>query len=76
MANVPSLRLIAYNTIPYFVDVSQIEVVLGPSSALYGPNAHSGVINVIFKKPSNHWVLLLDTTGSRNLNYKSDTRVH
>ncbi len=36
MANVPSLRLIAYNTIPLTSDdVSQIEVVLGPSSALY-----------------------------------------
>ena len=48
MANVPSLRLIAYNTIPVTSDdVSQIEVVLGPSSALYGPNAHSGVVNII-----------------------------
>ncbi len=44
MANVPSLRLTAYNVIPVsFDDVEQIEVVLGPSSALYGPNAHSGV---------------------------------
>ena len=43
MANVPSLRLTAYNVIPVsFEDVEQIEVVLGPSSALYGPNAHSG----------------------------------
>ena len=37
MANVPSLRLIAYNVIPVsFEDVKQFEVVLGPSSALYG----------------------------------------
>ena len=35
MANVPSLRLTAYNVIPVsFDDVEQIEVVLGPSSAL------------------------------------------
>jgi iron complex outermembrane receptor protein len=48
MANVPSLRLIAYNVIPVsFEDVKQFEVVLGPSSALYGPNAHSGVLNII-----------------------------
>ena len=34
MANVPSLRLTAYNVIPVsFEDVEQIEVVLGPSSA-------------------------------------------
>ncbi len=51
-ANVPSLRLIAYNTIPTTSDdVDQIEVVLGPSSALYGPNAYSGVANIITKKP-------------------------
>ena len=36
MANVPSLRLTAYNVIPVsFEDVEQIEVVLGPASALY-----------------------------------------
>lgn len=31
-------------------DVQRIEVVRGPSSALYGPNAVSGVINIITKK--------------------------
>ncbi|MEE9161777.1 MAG: carboxypeptidase regulatory-like domain-containing protein [Candidatus Neomarinimicrobiota bacterium] len=52
MANVPSLRLIAYNVIPVsFEDVKQFEVVLGPSSALYGPNAHSGVLNIVTKNP-------------------------
>ena len=52
MANVPSLRLTAYNVIPVsFDDVEQIEVVLGPSSALYGPNAHSGVLNIITSSP-------------------------
>lgn len=52
MANIPSLRLIAYNVIPVsFEDVKQFEVVLGPSSALYGPNAHSGVLNIITSTP-------------------------
>ena len=52
MANVPSLRLTAYNVIPVsFDDVEQIEVVLGPSSALYGPNAHSGVLNIVTSSP-------------------------
>src|SRR5690606_24985546 len=32
-------------------DIHQIEVVLGPQTALYGPNAHSGVINTITKDP-------------------------
>jgi len=52
MANVPSLRLTAYNVIPVsFEDVEQIEVVLGPASALYGPNAHSGVLNIVTSSP-------------------------
>jgi len=34
-------------------DVEKIEVVRGPSAALYGPNAVSGVINIITRKPSN-----------------------
>jgi iron complex outermembrane receptor protein len=33
-------------------DVEKIEVVRGPSAALYGPNAVSGVINIITRKPS------------------------
>ena len=52
-ANVPSLRLIAYNTIPTTSeDIDQIEIVLGPSSALYGPDAYAGVANIITKKPA------------------------
>ena len=70
MANVPSLRLIAYNTIPITSDdVSQIEVVLGPSSALYGPNAHSGVVNIITKRPIQSLGTIVGyTTGSREFN--------
>lgn len=33
------------------LDIDRIEVVRGPSAALYGPNAVSGVINIITKKP-------------------------
>jgi iron complex outermembrane recepter protein len=32
-------------------DVEKIEVVRGPSAALYGPNAVSGVINILTRKP-------------------------
>jgi len=68
MANVPSLRLIAYNVIPLTSDdVKQIEVVLGPSSALYGPNAHAGVINIISKRPNESLGTVVGLTGgSRN----------
>jgi iron complex outermembrane receptor protein len=34
------------------IDVERIEVVNGPSSPLYGPNAVTGVINIITRKPS------------------------
>ncbi len=32
-------------------DIERIEIVLGPSSALYGPNAHNGLVNTITKDP-------------------------
>jgi iron complex outermembrane recepter protein len=37
-------------------DVEQIEVVRGPSSTLYGPNAVSGVINIITRELKNHGI--------------------
>ena len=53
VANLPALRVINFSTIPQSSDdVEQIEVVLGPATALYGANAHSGVINIISKPPS------------------------
>lgn len=32
-------------------DIERIEVILGPNSTLYGPNAHNGLLNVITKDP-------------------------
>ena len=32
-------------------DIERIEVILGPSAALYGPNAHNGLVNTISKDP-------------------------
>ncbi|WP_050977359.1 TonB-dependent receptor [Nitritalea halalkaliphila] len=39
-----------YNTI-IKEDIERIEVILGPASALYGPNAHAGVVNTLTKDP-------------------------
>ena len=48
LAHVPSLRLNAYNFIPVVNDdIERIEVVLGPGSALYGPNSGNGVMHII-----------------------------
>jgi len=56
-------------------DIERIEIVFGPSSALYGPNAHNGLMNIITKHPrdieSN--VFLVETGSnhytSQNLRY-------
>ncbi len=32
-------------------DIERVEVVLGPAAALYGPNAHNGLVNTISKDP-------------------------
>jgi iron complex outermembrane receptor protein len=51
-AGVPSLRV----NVPLLFtgtneDIERIEVLLGPASALYGPNSSSGVLHVITKSP-------------------------
>ncbi len=49
---VPSLRINAYQLVPTSnLDYDRIEVVRGPASALYGPNATSGVIHIMTKSP-------------------------
>ena len=35
-------------------NIKRIEVIYGPASTMYGPNAFSGVINVITKEPSDY----------------------
>ncbi len=35
-------------------DIDRMEIVLGPNSALYGPNAHNGVVNTITKDPRKY----------------------
>jgi iron complex outermembrane receptor protein len=51
-AAVPSLRVNAYNFIPITnLDLDHIEVLLGPASALYGPNSASGVLHMITTSP-------------------------
>ena len=54
-ASVPSLRFNAYNLIPPIdPDIERIEFVLGPGSALYGPNVDKGVMHIITRSPLQH----------------------
>ena len=52
LAGVPALRV----NLPHFIpateeDIERMEVVLGPGSALYGPNTANGVVHVLTKSP-------------------------
>ncbi|MGH7483811.1 MAG: TonB-dependent receptor domain-containing protein, partial [Longimicrobiales bacterium] len=52
IAGVPSLRVNVLHFVPSTsADLDRIEVVLGPGSALYGPNSASGVLHMITKSP-------------------------
>lgn len=48
-------------------DIEKIEVVRGPAAALYGPNALTGVINIITRQPEKEGLYLLANSqqGSR-----------
>jgi iron complex outermembrane receptor protein len=47
-------------------DIDRMEVVLGPSSALYGPNAHNGLLHIITKHPRDYPGTTLVTGGGGN----------
>lgn len=52
ISRVPSLRFNAHHFIPITNhDVDRVEVVLGPGSALYGPNSANGVMHIITRSP-------------------------
>jgi len=67
VANIPALRVINYSTIPQSTDdIENIEVVLGPATALYGANAHSGVVNITSKSPANSEGFSFSVSGSND----------
>ena len=75
MAAVPSLRI----NIPSFIplvndDIDRIEVVRGPASALYGPNATSGVMNIITRSPFASRGTALSVTGGERSLFQSTFR--
>jgi outer membrane receptor for ferrienterochelin and colicins len=68
-AAVPSLRV----NIPFLFtatneDIERVEVLLGPASALYGPNSANGVLHVITKSPfSSQGTTVTIDGGERSL---------
>jgi iron complex outermembrane receptor protein len=60
-----------WETLPIDInDVERIEVIRGPSSALYGPNAVAGVINIITKHPDLKKLTANASVQMGNLNTK------
>jgi iron complex outermembrane receptor protein len=52
IAGVPSLRVNFLQFVPQTDDdIGRMEVVLGPASALYGPNTANGVLHILTKSP-------------------------
>ncbi len=74
-ASVPSLRFNAYNLIPATTeDIERIEFVLGPGSALYGPNVDKGVMHMITRSPLTHQGTTMSVYGgARAGNNTGDT---
>jgi len=67
VANIPALRVINYSTVPQSMDdIDKMEVVLGPATAMYGANAHSGVVNIISKSPAHSEGLTMSVSGSND----------
>ncbi len=56
-------------------NIERIEILCGPSSALYGSKAEAGVINVVTKTPSDIGAVVGVTTGKREMSnyYRFDT---
>jgi iron complex outermembrane receptor protein len=68
ISRVPSLRVnISYFNPTTNADLDRVEVVLGPGSALYGPNAANGVIHFLTQSPiDDPGVTLSVAPGLRN----------
>jgi outer membrane receptor for ferrienterochelin and colicins len=64
IAGVPSLRVNFLHFVPQTNDdLARIEVVLGPGSALYGPNTANGVLHMISKSPLDDQGTIVSVSG-------------
>ena len=69
IASTPATRFSIYELIPMQgADLERLEVVAGPGSALYGPNAENGVVHFITKSPfASRGTQLSVGAGERNV---------
>ena len=66
-AGVPSLRVnVPLLSTSTNEDIERIEVLLGPASALYGPNSSHGVVHTITKSPFTSQGTILTVDGGTN----------
>jgi outer membrane receptor for ferrienterochelin and colicins len=64
LAGVPSLRVNLMHLIPSNnEDMERIEVVLGPGSALYGPNTANGVMHILTRSPLTEQRTVISLAG-------------
>lgn len=64
IAGVPSLRVNLLHMVPTTnEDIEQIEVVLGPGAALYGPNTANGVLHMMTRSPLTQQGTTLSLAG-------------
>ena len=71
----PLLNLVEWNSFQSnLADVSNIEVVRGPGSALYGINAYNGVINITTAAPQDIQGTRVSVTGGEFNLFKGDVR--
>ncbi len=71
----PLLNLMEWNSLQTnLADISKIEVVRGPGSALYGMNAYNGVINITTNAPKDVLGTRVSVTGGDYNTLRADAR--
>lgn len=75
IAAVPSLRVNALYMVPTSNDdIERMEVVLGPGSALYGPNTANGVLHIFTRSPLTWQGSSLSLTGGQRDVFQGSAR--
>lgn len=75
IAGIPSLRVNLMHFIPSTdEDVARMEVVLGPGSALYGPNTANGVVHLLTKSPLTEQKTTVSVAGGEQSVFKGTFR--